>query len=248
MDVYWLEQRDADVPAQNDWMSAGEVARLNGMRFEKRRMDWRLGRWTAKRALAVHLNLPAHLQALGEIEIRSAPSGAPEAFLADKPAGVGISLSHRAGIALCAVAVSSAALGCDLEVVEPRSDAFFADYFTSEEQAWVAQAPAADRPQLLALLWSAKESALKALRTGLRLDTRCLVVNPIDAIRPAINQWDDPAPTLHPSCDSQTWHPLQVRFGADQVFQGWWKLAHNVLRTLVATPSPSKPVPLVITR
>jgi len=31
-------------------------------------------------------------------------------------------------------------IGCDLEVVEPRSDAFVADYFTSEEQALIARA------------------------------------------------------------------------------------------------------------
>ena len=69
-------------------------------------------------------------------------------------------------------------MGCDLEMIEPRSDAFVADYFTVEEQALVARASAADRSRLLALLWSAKESALKALRAGLRLDTRCVIVIP----------------------------------------------------------------------
>ena len=64
------------------------------------------------------------------------------------------------------------ALGCDLEVIEPRSEEFVADYFTTEEQKMVSQAPIADRSKLLALLWSAKESALKALREGLRFDTR----------------------------------------------------------------------------
>ena len=50
--------------------------------------------------------------------------------------------------------------------IEPRSDAFVADYFTIEEQALVARASAADRDRILALLWSGKESALKALREG----------------------------------------------------------------------------------
>ena len=79
MDVCWLEQTEADVPAENDWLNASEAARLNAMRFAKRRADWRLGRWTAKRALAVCLNLPFDRRALAGIEIRSAPSGAPEA-------------------------------------------------------------------------------------------------------------------------------------------------------------------------
>jgi 4'-phosphopantetheinyl transferase len=183
MDVYWLEQAEADVPSTNDWLSASEVDRLNGMRFTKRRADWRLGRWTAKRALAVSLNLPAHAQALAEIEIRAAPDGAPEVFFANNPGSVTVSLSHRAGTAVCAVALSGAALGCDLEMIEARTEGFVADYFTTEEQGLVARAFAPDRPQLCTLLWSAKESALKALRAGLRLDTRSVVVSPFDAIQ-----------------------------------------------------------------
>src|SRR5664280_1379890 len=97
MDVYWLEQTEADLPAENDWLSTSEVTRLNGMRFAKRHADWRLGRWTAKRALALYLNLSSHPQALTDIEVRPAPSGAPEVFIANPPAGIAISLSHRAG-------------------------------------------------------------------------------------------------------------------------------------------------------
>ena len=35
-----------------------------------------------------------------------------------------ISLSHRAGRAICCVSTSIAALGCDLELIEPRSSGF----------------------------------------------------------------------------------------------------------------------------
>lgn len=227
MDVYWLEQSNPDLPAQNDWLSASETARLDAMRFAKRRDDWRLGRWTAKLAVAAYLHLPADLESLAEIEIRAAPSGAPEVFLAHQPAEATISLSHRGGIAVCAIAASGMALGCDLEIVEPRSDAFAADYFTPEEQALVARTHPADRFQLLALLWSGKESALKALRTGLRLDTRSVAVTPV-----------------HASCGPD-WHPLQVRFRDGRVFDGWWQHRHNILRTMVATPSPSQPIALV---
>ena len=41
IDVYWLEQTEADIPAKNDWLSPNEAVRLNGMRFAKRRADWR---------------------------------------------------------------------------------------------------------------------------------------------------------------------------------------------------------------
>ncbi|MFZ0772106.1 MAG: 4'-phosphopantetheinyl transferase superfamily protein [Candidatus Sulfotelmatobacter sp.] len=234
MNVYWLEQTEADVPAENDWLSTDEAACLMGMRFAKRRSDWRLGRWTAKRALSVFLNLPAHPLVFKKIEIRPAPSGAPEAFFDKQPAAFTISLSHRAGIAACAVAASGLEMGCDLEMVEPRSDAFVADYFTLEEQALVARASAADRDRLLALLWSAKESALKALRAGLRLDTRRVIVSPFSS-----------------SGDFNGWSRLLIRCTGGhgtggKVFHGWWQHAHNVLRTVVATPPPDSPIPLTL--
>jgi len=229
MEVYWLEQTEADLPAENAWLSANEIARLNGMRFAKRRDSWRLGRWTAKRALASYLNLPAHPLVLRRIEIRSAPSGAPEGFLADKPAVVTISLSHRAGRAVCAVAPSGVELGCDLEAIEPHGDAFLSDYFTAEEQALVAQAPAADRARLLTLLWSGKESALKALHTGLRLDTRSVIVSPDDE-----------------SFDLNGWSRLQVRYTGGRIFYGWWQHIDNTLRTVVANSPLDSPIPLMI--
>lgn len=249
MDVYWFEQTEADLPTENDWLSAGEEVRQNGMRFPKRRTDWRLGRWTAKRALAAYLNLPSAPQALAGIEIRAAPSGAPEVLIDNKPADVTISLSHRDGIAICAVAPSGVALGCDLEMIEPRSDAFVADYFTPEEQALVAQAPTTDRPRLLALLWAGKESALKALRTGLRLDTRSVTVNPLDALT-CRGQCEQEG-TEEPALSSQPqrlngWRPLQVRYTDGEVFHGWWQHTGDLLRTVVAAPPPVRPILLEI--
>ena len=230
MDVFWLEQSAADVPAHDDWLSASETRVLNGMRFAKRRADWRLGRWTAKRALAVYLNVPGDTHALTAIEITTEPSGAPQAIFANKPAAVTISLSHRAGRAICAIARSGAVLGCDLEMIEPRSEAFAADYFTAEEQALVVHAPATDRYRVLALLWSAKESVLKALRVGLRLDTRCVIVSLAGEL------WRE---------GGDGWHPLEARYD-DKTFHGWWHNQGSFLRTLVGAPAPVEPIPLRI--
>jgi 4'-phosphopantetheinyl transferase len=80
MNVYWLEQGEADVPAENDWLSVDEAVCVKGMHFSKRRSEWLLGRWTAKRALSVFLNVPAHPVVFKKMDIRPAASGAPEAF------------------------------------------------------------------------------------------------------------------------------------------------------------------------
>jgi 4'-phosphopantetheinyl transferase len=226
-DVYWLEQFEADVPVQNDWLCPGEIHRLTDLRFAKRRADWRLGRWTAKRAVSECLGLPQAPQALAEIEIRAGSSGAPEVLLRNQPAYLSVSLSHRSGRAVCAVARSTVALGCDVEEVEPRSEAFVADYFSAQEQALVAQSRAEDRARLVALLWSAKESALKALHAGLRLDTRSVVVN-----------LEDAPPGF------ASWRPLEVRHIEGNVFHGWWQLVGNFLWTVVSAPPPRPPVSL----
>lgn len=226
MEIFWLEQIGADVPSADDWLSLKERARLNDLRFAKRRADWRLGRWAGKCAVAAYLKLPLDSCSLAEIEIRSAVSGAPQVFRADQPAAPAISLSHRDGVAICAVAPSSVALGCDLELVEPHSDGFIGDYLTNGEQALIERASPEERFRLVALLWSAKESALKALGEGLRLDTRCVTVTPKQ------------------SADTEGWRPLRVDYVQGQTLHGWWRFFGNMVRTMVASPQPASPVAL----
>ena len=220
MTVHWLEQTEADIPAENEWLNANEILRLNAMRIPKRRADWRLGRWTAKHVVAGCLNLPTEPSTLANMEIRAASSGAPEVFLHDEPAEIAISLSHSSGTALCTLAPQGIAFGCDLETVEPRSDAFVADYFTVDERNLIARSPKRVRPLLLALLWSAKESALKALRVGLRFDTMCMSVSPVD-------DW-------HPTSNPDAWRSLSVRYSAGRIFYGWWRLQDHLVRTVVS--------------
>lgn len=234
MRIYWLEQTEAEVPAENQWLSAQEAVCLSGMRFAKRRADWRLGRWTAKHAVAACLNLRTDLQALAEIEILAASSGAPEVLLHGQPAGIAISLSHRDHTALCTVAPAGTSIGCDLETVEPRCDAFVDDYFTAEEKALIARASVQEQPLLLALLWSAKESALKALHVGLRLDTRCMCVSPADeSPQPGGEKWQDPCPVFQ-SLNPDAWRPLRVRYSGGRVFGGWWRFKDHLVRTAVS--------------
>ena len=169
MRVNWYEQSQYDVRPGSDWLSEWEESHLQSLRIPKRRADWLLGRWTAKHAVADYLRLPASPSALTTVEIRPHKNGAPEVFVRGLLAEVAISLSHRSGLGACAVAERAVKFGCDLEVVEPHSDEFVADYFTSEEQREVEMTPIAERFRAIALIWSAKESVLKALRVGAAL-------------------------------------------------------------------------------
>ena len=220
MEVSWLEQTAQDVPTENFWLSAKESLCLERMRFPKRRADWRLGRWTAKCAVSAYLNLPRHAAALAAVEVWPAPSGAPEIYIASRPTPVTISLSHSGDCGLCAVAGSEVELGCDLETVEPRSPAFLADYFTAEERSLVAQAAAAERDWLLTLLWSAKESVLKALRCGLRSDTLSVSTSLVEERVERVSGW----------------HPFSSRHTGGRTFRGWWREGGGLMWTVVADP------------
>ncbi|HEY6947037.1 MAG TPA: 4'-phosphopantetheinyl transferase superfamily protein [Candidatus Acidoferrum sp.] len=241
-----MEQTLADVPDGNAWLSPSEADELSAKRFAKRRRDWLLGRWTAKNAAALCLGIAKDLQALGEIEIRSKPSGAPEVFLRNEPAPVTISLSHRAGMGACCIAPSHVLLGCDLETIEPHGDAFAADYFTVEEQMFVAKTEPTNRLSLLALFWSGKESALKALCKGLQLDTRSVLVS----LRGMPEYQDEIArkptrPTVlsvQYSSEFTGWNPLQVRAVIGQTFHGWWSQTGHLVRTVVSDPPPDPPI------
>jgi 4'-phosphopantetheinyl transferase len=241
MDVYWFEQTTANVPTGEAWLNTSEINHLRSMRFPKRRADWLLGRWTAKNAFALFLDISSDLQALRDIEIHPALSGAPEVFLKNQPANVTISLSHRAGVAACALAPYGALLGCDLETIEPHGDAFATDYFSAEEQAFVAEADVADRLRLLALHWSGKESALKAMRQGLRLDTRSVIVSFPGRVNQE-NSAQRACPSVPTSSQRNGWSPLQVRHASGQIFQGWWSQTGYLLRTVLAAPPPDPPI------
>lgn len=214
-----------EVPPHDDWLTPPEAQRINGFRFAKRRTETRLSRWTAKHTVALALDVPTGPPSLRSISIRNAADGAPEALLSDGPAPVSISMTDRADWSVCVVVDASVGIGCDLELVETRSPAFVADYFTAAEQRAVAAEPL--RHDVLAnAIWSAKESALKVLRTGLRRDTRSVEVR------------------LAPLVDG-AWAPLEARTEEGVVFPGWWRRFGEFLLTCAATAPITPPASLV---
>jgi 4'-phosphopantetheinyl transferase len=153
-----------------------------------------------------------------ELEVRQQAGGAPEAYRGGIPLPVGMSLTDRAGWAVCLLGLEPGAVGCDLELVEPRSPGFVTGCFTRQEQRIIGS-----DPLLASLLWSAKESALKVLRTGPRGDTRSVEVS-LGCGRP-----------------SDGWSALTVRTGEGRVLHGWWRRFGDFVLTVAAdrpTPPP----------
>lgn len=225
-----------NAPDGDDWLGPRERERQATLHVAKRRREWRLGRWIAKRALCSwRRNVP-----LSRLEIVAAEDGAPEAFEGPARLPLSISITHRANVAVCAVALGDSALGCDLELVEHRSDRFIADFFTADEARLVWQAPPAARDWLACLIWSAKESTLKALRTGLRRDTRS-----VEVFVPEANERLLAADPRDLDGRREFWQPLVV-FDRDssQRFDGWWCRNDDLLLSTVCSPAAEVPIRL----
>ena len=133
---------------------------------------------------AEHGQEPLSPQTDNAVDGNSADEGRP----ADPQDRAFFSMTDRADQAVCVVSEPGLGLGVDLELVEPRSQAFVADYLTGAEQRFVGESPDRGEHGLRAnLVWCGKESALKVLRTGLRRDTRSVEVSFPDG--PPVDGW-----------------------------------------------------------
>ncbi len=221
----WIAQSAEDVPADDYWLSEAERRLLNGMRFAKRRHDWRLGRWTAK--LGVRTYRHEENLSLSLLEIRAAAGGFPEVFCDGRSLNVSLSLSHSRNRGFCALGPGNLAVGCDVEFVEPRDHGLVEDYFLPEEIAFLQQIPNDEQALVINLIWSAKESSLKVLREGLRRDPRSISVHlDFEDSGASWNKW-------YAHC-----------LDSARVFHGWWKSAAGYVYTIASDRATSVPIPL----
>jgi len=216
---------DIDVPQGQAWLAPVERQTLAQMRFARRRQEWIVGRWAAKSVLAGQFDLPSSPAALARLEIRTGENGAPDILMDDHPLPATVSISHSHGRALAAVTGAGIAVGCDLERIEGDTPRYVRSYLTAREQGYLDDVAAASRPHLATLLWSAKESALKALRTGMTIDTREVEVG-----------------LQLPIVAAPDWSPLRVIAAQRQrSFHGWWRDSGTHVLTLLTDSAAVRP-------
>lgn len=225
LEVFYLLAARNDVPGGTGWLSPREAAVYDTFRFPKRRGDWLLGRWTAKQAL-----LRLEQQGQGNPaswEILADDSGAPVVHSEGVTRALRLSLSHSNGRCLCALSHAPLRLGCDLERVEPRSSSFEETYFETAEIEMLDTIPGTRRPVAVTLVWSAKESVLKALRTGLSADTRRARILNLEG-----HAFD-------------RWQPFKATDAEeDDPFAGWWMERAGMVMTVVTDTRTSEPIQL----
>jgi 4'-phosphopantetheinyl transferase len=225
--LQWHSAGEEEIPAGLEWLSPRERERAGKMRYAKRRTDFLLGRFTAKAALVAALGLaaPGDLEALSRVDIGNAADGAPDPRIDGDAAPLSMSMTDRAGWAVCLLGPAGRSLGCDLELVEPRTELFIRDYLTPREADAVFAVPSGPARDLAAnLVWSAKESALKVLRTGLRRDTRSVEVAHLPGL-------------------SESWHEIAITVDGERVFPGWWQRFGDFVLTVAADVGGPLPAP-----
>lgn len=211
--IHWFVQPADALPADAESMlSVAEAATYAALSVPKRRADWLLGRVTAKQLVQSYLNnRGGDAPDLQRIAIAADADGAPYATLDGERLPLSLSISHSHATALCALNDEpGVTAGADIEFVERRDPAFVKDFFTAREQAWAASVDDADLATTL--LWSAKEAVLKALREGLRIDTKQLEVTVPPFAAPP-EEWTGISVTLAPE--------LAVRFPGAWAL--WWR-------------------------
>ena len=220
-DVHYLKRYRADLPRDPGWLAPPESRVLQSLQVPKRRDDWLLGRWTVKNALRRFPGLRDH--ALEAWQVTAEASGQPVVMLEGQRQDIRVSLSHSGDVALCVLSTGPAAIGCDLERIVDRTPTFEETYFTRKEQGSLEGMTEGRRRAFSTLLWSAKESVLKALGVGLRADTKRIEIEPED----------------HGNC--RMWTPFAARdLETSERFTGWWRIDDGMLLSVVsANPGAS---------
>lgn len=225
--LLWYEQTYQEVPAHDEWLSVAERQQLATFTFAKRRSDWRLGRWTAKGAVARYLHWPP--SRLSEIEVRCDCTGAPYVAVPDRQPPPEISLSHSTETALCVVGAPGRNIGCDIESLEVRTLGFMETFFTCSERAALTRLRAAKNMLAANLIWSCKETYLKSTHEGLTRDTR-------DAEVLLPHGFSDLS-----SGELLQWMPIQVMV-RNQSHQMFWFADERLVRTVYCGSPGTDPI------
>ena len=106
--VRWVTITAEEVPDGEAWLGPRERRLLASLDGERRRADWRLGRWAGK------------LVAGADVEILPAADGAPEGWRGEERVPLSLSISHRRGRAMAAT--DERPVGCDLEPLREDRD------------------------------------------------------------------------------------------------------------------------------
>ena len=200
---------DADGAAQ--YLSEAEMTLFGALKVPKRQREWLLGRLTVKDA--------ARQLWAGRFDVRidwadisvlpdedKAPTiqvAGPHQFEAPS---LTCNLSHRGEFVLATVEeqIEGRSIGVDIELVEPRLDAFIRDYFNAREQSAMMCAEPLELDRQVTTFWCLKEAILKAVKKGLSVSADKVEIVGVAADGSVIAQCDTELTNGHVT--ARCWH------------------------------------------
>ncbi len=172
------------------WLSAEEVARADRFKFPHLRRRWIAARGGMRSLLAAQVGAAPDALAFG-----AGRNGKP--FLLDHDGPCTFNLSHSEGLG--ALAVSSAELGVDIELINRFHEGVARDRFSSMENTALEGLPEDQRNAAFYRCWTAKEAVLKALGTGFSLASNSFTVDFTDRETPRLVE------AKWPEADTAAW-------------------------------------------
>ncbi|MBI4860254.1 MAG: 4'-phosphopantetheinyl transferase superfamily protein, partial [Candidatus Riflebacteria bacterium] len=142
-----------------DLLAPDETIRASRLAQRSRRVEYVLGKLLTRRVLAFHGGLAA-----GSPRFVARPGGKPELPGMD----LGFNLSHKRGLLALAVA-RGAEVGVDVETVQGKDPKMAHRVFAPPEIALVESIPRERRALAFTVLWTLKESYIKARGKGLSI-------------------------------------------------------------------------------
>ncbi len=131
------------------------------------------GKQAAKEAIQEFFRENEQLElALDEIEITKESSGRPTFVLKNHPeidtSAFCLSISHTDQFVVVEI-IKGGLVGVDIETIRKFPIPVYENFLTPSEKKWIESMPENDRDTYTTLVWSFKESYLKALGVGLRV-------------------------------------------------------------------------------
>lgn len=144
-------------------LSAKEQKYFDSLKFDKRKRDYLIGRYTAKKLLLENF-IKDSKTTFKDISILKDTDGKPELYINGKRPNFMLSISHSGDFASAVASKELKFLGIDTEKIEVRTRSWAEQSFYNTEYHTNSD------DKFLTTLWAKKEAVVKALGVGLSVD------------------------------------------------------------------------------
>ncbi|MCM3291530.1 4'-phosphopantetheinyl transferase superfamily protein [Paenibacillus sp. MER 180] len=174
LSVVHIGNSEGEIELAERVLHPNESAYLWGMRFERRKKSYILGRYSAKRAVTELMPTLKYQS----IFVESGVFGQPFLVL-EQASNLQVSITHSGCVGAAIAFPESHPMGIDLEIINDDDKLGIMErHMTALERGFVDRVNCS-YPLLVTLLWTSKEALSKVLRTGLTVSMELLEIQEV---------------------------------------------------------------------